>query len=454
MKNDARFLAVSLIIGIGLIAWLRFNPPNQPVPATQKTEQSPFRLRPKVIDGKQQASQPVRAKGRSSPLQNLPFGPNQTGAYRTRAELEAAQDNGEIVWSQITNSANVIHVVRGYALEPYPERTLAALEEVMKNATERKTRLAAAALLYRYGKESGRTALLESVRDHGGDKDSLNAATTLLQNRDAEVLPHVQPLLKGFGWTDSALMDAVGRWSRLELSTILMGNLKERPKYFDFAISLAWQGQNEGLPYLRDALLRKASNGYLQIQLEGSLVRLGQFGAEDFLRHVDEIIVKVRYAEPIGRSLEVAGPRVSTPALLRQLEQYVPKHEEWVAGLDRQVEMARNNDPNTYKSFPISPPTEMMLASVGLLAQWEDKTAVPYLERIIPQLQKRKPDNLVNEQLCLALYKLDPMNWRSTLVSAGIRQDLIDRIPEVAKLRPLAPEFMPQQKYWLSRSAP
>lgn len=451
MRRDFLWLLAALMLGVFLIVFLR--------PSKNNTGTDGQGLSTSATTNLTQTTKPQGVTRSESPdlqrpVQSRSSGPNKTGAYRTRAELVAAQDSGDLVWGQIDNLPIVVWMVRDSAIEPFPERTLEALEKVLREASERKHRMAAAALLYRHGRESGRAALLAAVRGAGIDNDTLNAAASLLRNRDEEALPDVLKLVGGNTWSHPALLDELGRWREPRIVHALEEQLRLNPKNYYLALNLVWQGKPSGEVGLADSVQKHGGADLVGIQIQSGLARIGRLSPEQFLSDVDKVFSRSRYVPEIGRALEIAGPGISTPALLRHLEQYIGRHEEWIAGVDRQAEMARNNDPNTYRSYPKNAPTDMMLAAVRILSEWDTKAAIPPLERIIHQVQKRKPDNLNNLQLGLALYKLDPAGWRATLEEAGIQTAMLDRIPEVAKLRPLAPELMPQQKYWLSRPAP
>ena len=86
------------------------------------------------------------------------------------------------------------------------------------------------------------------------------------------------------------------------------------------------------------------------------------------------------------------------------------------------------------------------MGAAQLLAQWDAKEAVPTLQQVLTTVQKgNRADVYLNEALGLALYKLDPVNWRDTLLTAGVPQYHVDRIPELAKLRPIPAEYLPKQ---------
>ena len=96
--------------------------------------------------------------------------------------------------------------------------------------------------------------------------------------------------------------------------------------------------------------------------------------------------------------------------------------------------------------FPKEPPTAFIKGASQLLAEWEAKEAVPTLQQVLTTVQKgNRADVYVNEALGLALYKLDPVSWRDTLLNAGIPPYHVDRIPELAKLRPIPPAYLPKQ---------
>ena len=41
--------------------------------------------------------------------------------------------------------------------------------------------------------------------------------------------------------------------------------------------------------------------------------------------------------------------------------------------------------------------------------------------------------------------ELDPTNWRETLLNAGVPEYHVDRLPALAKLRPIPAEYLPKQ---------
>ncbi len=124
----------------------------------------------------------------------------------------------------------------------------------------------------------------------------------------------------------------------------------------------------------------------------------------------------------------------------------IPLHEAYLDGMELQAKGIREHDPALSNKFPKPSPYEFIMGTAQLLAQWDAKEAVPTLQQVLTTVQKgNRSDVYLNQALGLALYKLDPANWRDTLLNAGVPQYHVDRIPELAKLRPIPPEYLPKQ---------
>lgn len=143
---------------------------------------------------------------------------------------------------------------------------------------------------------------------------------------------------------------------------------------------------------------------------------------------------------------DAAGPAVAKGMAEQCLKASIPLHEAYVAGMESQAKGIREKIPELANKFPKPPPSEFIMGAAQLLAQWDAKEAVPTLQQVLTTVQQGGRANVyVNEALGLALYKLDPANWRETLLNAGIPPYHVDRIPALAKLRPIPPAYLPKQ---------
>lgn len=375
------------------------------------------------------------------------------GFYTDLADIVRDQDSGEYLWKFIGDPSRVMDCAVGYLLEPFPPRTLDALDHVLKHSKKASERLTAETLLYRYGRESGRTALLELLKQGGTDVLTISAAITLARNKDQGGLVDSLALLNRLSEFNPSLLHVLGSWNEPSITQALTRQQQLAPKHKYWAYALAYQDNPLGLPALQAALAaEKNSLNYVSIRIEAATARLGATPVEDFQRHFKTMYQQnLRFGRELIATLEQAGPRVGGPEMLWVLKDFIPRHEQWIVEGEIQAQKVKAKDPTAYHSYPKPVPFTYLPGAANFLAEWNVREAVPLLEGVISQLQKgQKVFNDLNQQLGLALYRLDPVGWRDTLFNVGIRLDHIDRIPEIAKLRPVAHEQMPQQKnlYW------
>ena len=376
----------------------------------------------------------------------------ERGFLPTHEELRAAEDSGELAWIFITkhNSLDMAmgHITKS-ATEPFPARLLEALEHILKHGDEAQLKLTAATLLYRYGRESGRTALLELLKQGGADGLAINAAITLALNKDEEGKAGILTLLSRMPDSNPSFLRALGLWNDPAVKEALVQKLGLAPRSSSLAYALAFQDDASGLPALKDAFKRQRGEmNFISLQLEAALARLEDPESSEFRQHFDGMLLKQpTSAGDLMPILEHAGSRVGGPELLKILEDFVPQHQQWVKEGELQAQKVKASDPTAYHSYPKPIPFTALPGAALFAADWELKAAVPLLERVIVEMQQGpKTFNDLNQQLGLALYRLDPANWRNTLINAGIKLEHIDRIPEFAKLRPVAHDQVPQQK--------
>lgn len=415
---------------------------------------------------KQQSSTPRAATNESVSRPEIPTDPKELekfkakakrelmgalrtqGIYGSRDELKAAQDNGDLIWARINQPETVLNSLQDSLLEPYHPRVLEALEHILKTASDNSLRLRAATLLYRYGSATGRDYLVSLVNQAKPDLLTINAALTLALNREQAAIEGVRQLIPKMQGVTFDLLEQLGKWPAPEIVGLIADMKLRQPKNYGFDFALAQRNEPSARPALEMALAKQPELDYGSVRLEGVLARLGGFDASTWYSHMEQLYEKAPFqnAPSLLLSYDYAGSEVSSPHLLKLLRQSIAKHEEWLAGMAEHARLVREGDSSAFARLPKPSPTTFMSGAASLLAEWNVREAVPILNDLIPTVQKdKRTDPQLNFALGLALYRLDPVNWRDTLVSVGMKVDHIDRIPEVAKLRPVAPDQMPKQ---------
>ena len=397
-----------------------------------------------------------------------------TGIYPSKEAIVQDYDSGEILWKWIDRPDRVIEITHNSIIEPFPPRTLAALQKVFNDTKEPAIRLHAATLLARYGSERGMD-YIRTVATLGQPADlALNAATTLALNRDTNSLPAILLLLGSTYPEHADLANALGKWSDPRVVEALERRVaadKIRARHYAFALmmldrdggrasfqrSLEWSAKNVDSRTKRSPDL---STQVGNIKDKACAARLGMIATNEFLAHVDAIYRRGYTYDNSGYvmpGLALAGPRISTAPLLRYLEEYVPRHQDFLSWTNPPPQQGIPGASSRPTPHAPAPPVGFMLGAAELLAEWGVEEALPHLRRITPILHKTRPrmnrivSNLEMQRLGLALHKLDPEGWREVFTAALIRQEFIDRIPELAKLRPVAAGYLPKQDRLNSR---
>lgn len=397
-----------------------------------------------------------------------------TGIYHSREEIVHDHDSGNVLWKWIDKPSEVVRITHDSLIEPFPSRTLAALDKVFNDAQEPAIRLHAATLLARYGREHGMN-YLRAVANKGAPSDlALSAGTTLALNRDTNSLPAILRLLGGNYPESSELAKALGNWPDPSVIEALERRVvadKIKARYYAFALAklgrdggrvsfqhhFDWTAKQDALSSLSPRNQRYRANSIRTggLSEEASAARIGMVSTNVFLDHVEEIYRKglsQDWSNYVMPGFEIAGPGTSTAPLLKYLGEFAPRHRAFLAWTNPPPAVVVPGQRPPPRQYPPYPPVGFMAGAVNLLADWEVREAVPHLKEIIPTIQLNRPrwsnkvaSNALNLHLGLALYKLDPEGWKETLEGAGMRQEFIERIPEIAKLRPVAPSYLPKQ---------
>lgn len=370
------------------------------------------------------------------------------GIYGSRDELKAAQDNGDLIWARINQPETVLNSLQDSLLEPFHPRVLEALEHILKNAKDNSIRLRAATLLYRYGSPVGKDYMVSLVSQANPDLLTINAAVTLAQNREKASINGLRQLIPKMQGVTFDLLAPLGKWEDPDVIALLTEMKRRQPNNYGFDFALAQLNSASARPALEAALAKQRELDFGSVRLEGLVSRLGGFEKTTWYAHMEQLYEKAPYqnAPSLLLTYDHAGAEVSRPHLLKLLRESIAKHDAWLAGMAEHTRLVQVGDPTAYARLPKPSPTTLMSGAASLLAGWNVQEAVPILNDLLPVVQKDgRIDPQLNFALGLALYRLDPVNWRDKLINIGMKTDHIDRIPEVAKLRPVAPDQMPKQ---------
>ncbi len=374
-----------------------------------------------------------------------------TAFFTSREESRRADETGETAWIFI-NGHNSLEMAMEYiiksATEPFPPRVLEALEHILKHGTDAQMKLTAATLLYRYDQPSGKAYLLSLLNSTTTDLRTRDVALALAMNRETEAIPGIVAAFPKLGPPPTRLLLAIGAWNEPSLGALLRQQYQLNPKSWGYALALAQTGTQDAVTHLTQTLATQKSLGYLEFMVEATLVKDQALDASVWQTHMQEMFKKAPSTgvSTLLPAFEVAGSQVGSKFLQEMMASTIPLHEEMLAGMELQAKRVREKDPMAYNWFPKDSPIGFMKGAAQLLAQWDAKEAVPTLQQVLTTVQKgNRTDVYLNEALGLALYKLDPANWRDTLLNAGIPPYHVDRIPELAKLRHIPAEYLPKQ---------
>jgi hypothetical protein len=399
-----------------------------------------------------------------------------TGIYRSREELVEDYKSGNVLWKWIDKPERVVQIAHESLVEPFPPRALAALEKAFTDAKEPVVRLHAATLLARYRHKLAEDHLrLVSIKGAPPNL-ALSAATTLALNRDTNSLSAILSLLNGAYPENSDLAAALGNWPDPRVIEALARRVAtDKIRSHDYAFALAKLGHDGGRAAFQhkidwrakeDARTARSPRDYVSrtnsniirvggLNEEASAARIGMISTNVFLEHAEEIYQKgfsYDNSKYVMMGFDLLGAPISTPPLLRYLQDYSPRHQAFLAWTNPPPAVLVPGQRPPPTPYPPYPPVGFMAGAARLLSEWEIKEAVPYLKEIIPTIQLNRPrwsqkvaGDALNQQLGLALYKLDPDGWKETLVAARIPPELIESIPEIARLRPVAPGCLPKQ---------
>ncbi len=372
------------------------------------------------------------------------------GVFSEREDMKQAQDNGELAWIYIEQRKNLQQAmdhIHGAVVEPYVPRTLAALEHILKHAEDGQLKLTAATLLYRYGQPAGKEYLLSVLNSPVTDLRTRDALLTLAKNQEPEAVPGIIAAFPKTGSPYDATLLALGRWADPGIAQVIQQRYASDRKNWGYAMALSQAGDSASIAPLNVALdrLRGSSDGH---RIISALARVGSAEHSTWAATMETAWQnRARLSEQALLSyLDIAGPGIARAVAQDMLKACIPLHEAYVAGMESQAKGIREKIPELSNKFPKPPPSEFIMGAAQLLAQWEAKEAIPTLQQVLATVQQGNRGNVyVNEALGLALYKLDPMNWRETLLNAGVPEYHVDRIPELSKLRPIPPQYLPKQ---------
>ena len=452
-----------LLAGIGAVVWLLHSAwlksePAPKEPAIPVPVKSPLLSAPKDAITNIPGIGPVptdpikaaefKAKFRGELREEL----RSKGVFFNRQDQIQAQDNGELAWIYIEQRKDLklamTHILDS-VVEPYPPRTLEALEHILKNATDLKLKLNAAMLLYRYDQPTGKQYLLSVLDTPTLDVLKRQVVLGFAMNRDAEAVPRIVADLPRTGRPSTETLTILGRWHVPEIDQILKQQAGSNPENWGYALALVQGGDASASGPLERRLAKESRPvGDVVYELEAALAGCGRLDPAVWQQHLGDAFRKQpgSIASSVLTSFTIAGPTVGSKFLQELLASTVPLYEQFLNGMEAQAKGARELDSKATNLFPKNPPTDFMKGAAQLLGQWGIKESVPVLEQILVTVQKEsRPNVYLNEALGLALYRLDRENWRNTLLDAGVPPYHVDRIPGLANLRPLPAEYLPKQ---------
>jgi hypothetical protein len=245
------------------------------------------------------------------------------------------------------------------------------------------------------------------------------------------------------------LLSTLGKWHVPEIDAAFKVRAQQNPANWNYQFALVQGGDVAAADALMRALAKETSpSGYVKLNLEAALAECGRLDPAVWQQHLGDAFRRQpsSIAPTVLDSFSVAGPKIGSKFLQELLTSSIPLYEQFVDGMAAQAKGAREGDTVAANRFPKAPPTDFIKGAARLLSEWEVKESVPILEQILLTAQKEsRPNVYLIEALGLALYRLDPDNWRNKLVSAGVPAYHVDRIPGIAKLRPIPAEFLPKQ---------
>ncbi|GDY21460.1 hypothetical protein LBMAG56_28070 [Verrucomicrobiota bacterium] len=453
---------ISLLLGgVGLIVWLLSPAWQQRVPVSAPTPPAPTHVQAPPVAKPTVTNIPgigpiptdptelARLKARLKAEVEAAF--KGTAFFTNPEESRQADETGEIAWILINAHKSMEmameHITKS-ATEPFPPRILEALEHILKHGTDPQMKLTAATLLYRYDQPSGKEYLLAVLNSPTTDLLTRHAALTLAKGREVAAIPGTVAVFPKLGPPPTTLLLTLGTWNDSDVAALLRQQYQLKPQSWGLALALAQAGDPDAVSHLIQTLATHKSLGYLALTVEATLVKYQGLEGEIWKTHMQEMFKKSPRdgVSTILPAFEVAGPQIGAKSLQEMLASTIPLHEEFLAGMELQAKRVRENDPLAFQWFPKDPPTDFMKGAAQLLGQWGVKEAVPTLEQVLVTVQKdNRADVFLNEALGLALYRLDPEHWRETLLNAGVPTYHVNRIPPLAKLRPIPSEYLPKQ---------
>ena len=108
------------------------------------------------------------------------------------------------------------HILDG-VVEPYPPRTLEALEYILKNATEPQLKVNAAMLLYRYDRANGKQHLVSILDSPAVEGVKRQVVLSFALNHEADAIAQIAASLLQIGRPNTETLTALGRWHMPEI---------------------------------------------------------------------------------------------------------------------------------------------------------------------------------------------------------------------------------------------
>ena len=215
------------------------------------------------------------------------------GVFSNRRDQIQAQDNGELAWIYIDQRKNLklamTHILDA-VVEPYPQRTLEALEHILKNASDPQLQKTAAMLLYRYDQPSGKRHLLALLNSLDSDLAARHVMLGFAMNREPESIPGIVADLARRERPSTVTLAALGRWHVPEIDDLLKKKARFNPEDWGYALALVQGGETAASGALERRLAKELRPvGDVVFELEAALARIGRLDPTVWQRHLARI---------------------------------------------------------------------------------------------------------------------------------------------------------------------
>ncbi len=307
--------------------------------------------------------------------------------------------------------------------EPFDTDILDKMERLLSSNLNQEHKLQLAAILYRYGRDSGEEFLAKVLIE----ERNITAATVFALNRDEARLPQVLEALArweiekdvySFSLYDEEFPLALGQWKHPRIAAALLTKQKANPHYGALALALGRQNMKAALPLLTEQARTTPNNSMEALKFKTALARLTPENSarfHDLLRPASPGEYPLRQDEAMGYLSYLQEPRL-VPVLLDTIDKFRPPV---VAG-----EPVR-----TIASHAIEP-----------LAQYPPEVYYPTLRKVFDELAMPADGRFfpppTKLRVAAHLYRAKP-NGDHTFLREGLGFQGLEELKAMHKLKPI-----------------